>query len=115
MVHEKFMKITWEPIHFDDRRKPDDLVAVAFGIGIGRIYRVHGGARQGDWYFNFQLGRPPFRTSAMNGFAEKRKAAQQHVLQTFMEFLETPSELGGGRAGVCHLNGDHHGPTTRKE
>ncbi|MEK1888997.1 MAG: hypothetical protein AAAB35_15810 [Phyllobacterium sp.] len=85
----------------DKRQKPDDLIAIASGISIGRTYRIQGGPQHGRWYFNFQLARQPFRTSAMNGVASKRKIAQQRVPQTFVDYLETPSDLGGGKPGGC--------------
>jgi hypothetical protein len=47
--------------------------------------------------FNFQLGLTPFRTTATYGVVKKRRTAQRRVLLTFIEFLETPSELRGGR------------------
>ncbi|MEK1889976.1 MAG: hypothetical protein AAAB35_20915 [Phyllobacterium sp.] len=86
-------------MHFDDRHKPDDFVAIASGIVIGRIYRIYGGPHHGKWYFNFQLGRQPFRSSLMNGVVSKRTTAQKRVLQIFTEFLETSSDQGGGRPG----------------
>lgn len=93
------MDFVWKPIHFDDRRKPDDFVAIASGIFVGRVYRLYDGPQHGDWYFNFQLGQTPFRTKAMDGVVKKRRTAQRRVLLTFIEFLETPSGLGGGRPG----------------
>jgi hypothetical protein len=93
------MDFIWKPIHFDDRRKPDDFVAIASGIVVGRVYRLDDGPQQGDWYFNFQLGQTPFRTTATDGVVKKRKTAQQRVLLTFIKFLETSSDLGGGRPG----------------
>ena len=92
-------QVTWQPMHFDDRKKPDDFVAIAFNIVIGRIYRIYGGPHHGSWYFNFQLGRKPFRSSLMNGVVAKRKTAQKRVLQRFTQFLNTPSDQGGGRPG----------------
>ena len=91
------MDVVWKPIRFDDRQRPDDILAVASGIVVGRVYRLYDGPQHGDWYFNFQLGQTPFRTKAMNGVVPKRKMAQRQVHQTFMEYLETPSDLGGGR------------------
>jgi len=93
------MDFVWNPIHFDDRSKPDNFVAIASGIVVGRVYRQYRGPQHGHWYFNFQLGQTPFRTRAMDGVVPKRKTAQQRVLQTFIEYLETPSDLGGGRPG----------------
>ncbi|PSH70119.1 hypothetical protein CU102_03200 [Phyllobacterium brassicacearum] len=94
------MEITWKPIHLDARNNPDEFVAIASDIVIGRIYRICGGPKHGNWYFNFQLGRRPFRTSAMNGVVSKRKTAQQRVLQLFIDFLATPSDDGGGKSGA---------------
>ncbi|MRG56414.1 hypothetical protein GF108_12590 [Phyllobacterium sp. SYP-B3895] len=91
--------ITWQPIHFDKRNRPDEFVGVAFRLAIGRVYRLYGGPLHGRWYYNFQLGHSPFRASTMNGVVSSRKAAQKQVLQTFKAFLATPSVLGGGKAG----------------
>jgi hypothetical protein len=71
------MNFIWKPIHFDDRRKPDDFVAIASGIVVGRVYRLYDGPQHGDWYFNFQLGQAPFRTKAMDGVVKKRRTAQR--------------------------------------
>ena len=87
---------TWLPAGPVERDKPDAFVAVSAGIVIGRIFRIHGGLLNGKWYFNFQLARKPFRTSAMNGVVSKRKTAPRRVQRAFAEYLKTPSYLGGG-------------------
>lgn len=92
------IKITWKPAGLHDQKKPDDLVATAIGLVIGRVYRIYGGPQDDEWYFNFQLGGKPFRTNAMNGVVRKRRTAQRRVVQAFRNYLETPSHLGGGKA-----------------
>lgn len=91
-------------IHRNDRHKPDELVAIASGIVIGRIYRIYGGPQHGNWYFNFQLGRQPFRTSAMNRVVPKRTTAQKRLLHMFSDFLATPSDEGGGKPEAERMN-----------
>lgn len=93
------VNIRWKAVHSDERGRPDDFIAIACDMAIGRVYRVYGGPRHGDWYFNFQLGHSPFRTSAMNGVVAKRKVAEQEVIQAFVAYLATPSDLGGGKPG----------------
>lgn len=92
------IEIIWKPAGFHDQKEPDDFVATATGLVIGRVYRTRGRHQDGEWYFNFQLGGKPFRTNAMNGVVRKRQTAKRRVVQAFRDYLETPSHLGGGKA-----------------